>query len=384
VVEPLIFRGTRWWTGRAIAAGVALTLAAAAWALLRPVASERRPRQDGGHWAAVARGREYLGRNRPDLALRAVEGVRDEGPGSGAAMTVAGLALVRMGEVQAARLTFERAARLDPTQLEAVRALAELELGLGNGVRGAALLQESVRLAPADPRLWRALGRVRHDLGESKQAAAAFEQALNLDAGDRATRLALIADLLNSSQVDRATPWVALALKDEPDDSNVLALAARHARDSGDLAEASRRAQRAIAIDPDNLEARLVRSKLNLAGGDAARALEDLVAATAAHPGHPLAWLMRSQAESRLGRPEDAARSVERYRAAELRVKRMDQLTRDIAARPDDPALRLALGQAAAEGGATLLAERCYRAALALRPGYQPALEALKALDRGP
>ena len=51
------------------------------------------------HWAAVARGRDALRRGRPDLALQAVNDVRDEAPGSGEAMTVAGLALLRIGGV---------------------------------------------------------------------------------------------------------------------------------------------------------------------------------------------------------------------------------------------------------------------------------------------
>ena len=51
------------------------------------------------HWAAVARGRDCLRQGRPDLALQAVNAVRDEAPGSGEAMTVAGLALLRLGSI---------------------------------------------------------------------------------------------------------------------------------------------------------------------------------------------------------------------------------------------------------------------------------------------
>src|SRR4051794_18453225 len=50
------------------------------------------------HWEAVARGRTYLARNRPDLALQAVVDVKDEGPGAGEAMTVAGVAMARYGQ----------------------------------------------------------------------------------------------------------------------------------------------------------------------------------------------------------------------------------------------------------------------------------------------
>ena len=49
---------------------------------------------------------------------------------------------------------------------------------------------------------------------------------------------------------------------------------------------------------------------------------------------------------------------------------------------PDDPKLRTALGQAALEGGATLLASRCFEAALALDPADQTARESLDALRK--
>src|SRR5215472_5497933 len=57
-----------------------------------------RPHPVRDHWDAVARGRTYLQYGRPDLAIQAVFDVRDEAPGAGAAMTVAGLALIRLGE----------------------------------------------------------------------------------------------------------------------------------------------------------------------------------------------------------------------------------------------------------------------------------------------
>jgi hypothetical protein len=59
----------------------------------------------------------------------------------------------------------------------------------------------------------------------------------------------------------------------------------------------------------------------------------------------------------------------------------MTQITREIALRPDDPEPRYRMGRLAAEGGADLLAGRCFEAALALDPGYQPARDGLLALQ---
>lgn len=54
--------------------------------------------------AAAARGQAYLRSGRPDLAFQAVSGIRDETPEAGEAMTVAGMALIRMGQYRVARM----------------------------------------------------------------------------------------------------------------------------------------------------------------------------------------------------------------------------------------------------------------------------------------
>ena len=65
--------------------------------------------QGEGHWAAVNKGRVFLLQGRPDLAFAAVQHIRDKEPGAGEAMTVAGLALVKMDRPVVALLALERA-----------------------------------------------------------------------------------------------------------------------------------------------------------------------------------------------------------------------------------------------------------------------------------
>jgi cytochrome c-type biogenesis protein CcmH/NrfG len=70
------------------------------------------------------------------MALQAVIAVRDEAPGSGRAVTVAGLAMLRLREFRGARLALERALKLQPNEFDAAMALAERNLALANGQRG--------------------------------------------------------------------------------------------------------------------------------------------------------------------------------------------------------------------------------------------------------
>jgi tetratricopeptide (TPR) repeat protein len=335
-------------------------------------------RQD--HWKEVADGRHHLQQGRPDLALRSVERVRDEAPGSGEAMTVAGQALFQLRDYRSARLAFERALKLQPDQADATKTLAALYLMLGDGVRGVELLRAATRLDPNDAKVWLTLGKVSHDLGETAEASAAFDEALKREPGNREALIGVITDLLNSNRSEAATPRLTEALRRSPDDPALLGLAARQARDLGRPDEALALATRALKGDPDDFNALLVRARIEAASGHPDRALGDLERAVAARPNDTGALQLLVQVQSRLGMSEKASETIARHRRAVERGTLMDKITREIALRPDDPEPRYRMGRLAAEGGSDLLAGRCFEAALALDPGYQPARDGLLAL----
>ncbi len=333
-----------------------------------------------GHWDAVARGRMYLRQGRPDRAFEAVSAIRDEAPGAGEAMTVAGLALLQYREFRGARLTLERALKLQPDQLDATKTLAALDLMLGNGMSGVKLLRKAASLDPRDAQVWLTLGNVHHDLGEPGEAAHAFEEALKRDPKDREALFKLITELLDINRTDEATPRLTEALRRYPDDPALLALAARQARDTGRMDEALALATRALGGDPDNLNALLVRARARVTSGHPEQALGDLEHAVAAHPSDLGAMQLLAQVEAQLSLAERSRATIERRRRASERLGLMAQLTQQIARRPDDAELRWRMGKAAVEGGSFLLASQCFKAALALDPNYQPAREGLSAL----
>ena len=333
-----------------------------------------------GHWEAVARGRMYLRQGRLERAFEAVSAIRDEAPGAGEAMTVAGLALLQYREYRGARLALERALKLQPDQLDATKTLAALDLMLGNGMSGVKLLRKAARLDPRDANIWLTMGKVYHDLGEPGDAAHAFEEALKRDPKDREALFKLITELLNINRPDEATPWLTEALRRFPDDPTLVGLAARHARDTGRKDEALALATRALGVDPDNLNALLVRARARVTSGHPEQALGDLEHAVAVHPSDLGAMQLLAQVEAQLGLTERSRATIERSRRASERMVLMAQLTQQIARRPDDADLRWRMGQAAVEGGSFLLASQCFKAALALDPNYQPARESLTAL----
>lgn len=140
-------------------------------------------------------------------------------------------------------------------------------------------------------------------------------------------------------------------------------------------------ASRALKGDPDDINARLVRARLELASDHPDRALGDVERAVASRPNDTGALQLLAQVQSRLGLSAKASETIARHRRAVERGALMDQYTREIAERPDDAEPRYKLGQLAAEGGSDLLAGRCFEAALALDPKYQPARDALLTLQ---
>jgi tetratricopeptide (TPR) repeat protein len=332
------------------------------------------------HWDAVGRGRHALRQGRPDLALQAVSAVRDEAPGSGEAMTVAGLALVRIGEYRGARLALERALKLQPDQFDAATTLAELNFGLGNGSRGMEVLEMAARLRPQEFQVWLIKGKVLNDLGDFPKAIQAYQKAIGLNPDDRDALVGLIGCLIGSGQADRAEPWVTKALEKYPDDPRVLGFAARRAFDANRLDEAIAFADRALAGDPKNRDALLTRARARVVQFQWEQALPDAERARAAQPNDLGSLQLLEIIQTKLGLTERAALTqAERLRARD-RIALMNRLNDEIKLNPDDPQLLLALGKTAWESGAFLLASRCFEAALALDRNFEQARASLAAL----
>jgi tetratricopeptide (TPR) repeat protein len=340
-------------------------------------------RRPPDHWKEVARARAYLSQGRPDLAFQAVSKIQDEAPGSAEALTLAAQALLMRGNVPISRRALERSLKLKPDQADAARMLAAIYLATGDGRRGVTLLQQASRLEPDDFRAWYAMGKVYHDLGDLAKSADAYAQALRRSpppAEARESRIGRIGVLLEANRHDEAAADLAAARRLWPDEPRVLGLTARHARDLGRTDEAMTLADRALAADPENFDALLVRAQVRHLSGRSAEAQADLEHALRINPNHLGSLQLLLLVQSRLGRLAQAAATKDRFRKTSDRVALMDRLTREIDRRPSDPEPRCQMGQAAVEGGMVTLAFQCFQAALDVDPKYEPAREALAKL----
>lgn len=337
----------------------------------------RHPSPPGDHWEAVRRGRAFLDRGRPDLAFHAVSQIRDDAPGAGEAMTVAGQSLIALRQIPTARRTLERALKLQPRQADAAKMLAAIYLASGDGPNGVALLDRAASLDPLDFRPWLAKGKASLDLGDFGAAADAFthalERAIPPDEVDRA-RLGLARALLMGHDYERAGIVLDPLLSAGGSSPELLALAARQRQAMGRNDEALTLATRALATSPDDVDALLVRARVQSSSAQLERALEDLERAEAANANIPAVLALRAQVEARLGHHDRAVSTQDRLKALNDRLALMDDLTDQIAERPDDPEPRWKMGRAALEGDMRTLAYQCFQAALDLDPAFDPAL----------
>jgi tetratricopeptide (TPR) repeat protein len=337
------------------------------------------------HWREVGRARYYLDRGQPDLAFQAVAGIRDKHPGAPEGLTLAACALLRRGNIAPARRVLEASLQMKPGQAEAAKMLAAIYLASGDGERGLDLLQQAARLGPQDFRPWYAMGKVHHDLGHLAESAEAYAQARKRSpppAEARECRIGRIRALLDANKAEDASLDLAEARSLAPEDPEILALAGRQACALGVVAEAADLAERALAIDPKNFDALLVRARIRVLSRSPRNALEDLERAVQVKPNDVAALQLLLQVQTILGMTKESAKTQAKVARSRERLALMDQLTKVIHQHPHDPEPRFRMGQAALDGEMYVLAYQSFQASIDLDSSYKPARDALEKLRR--
>lgn len=372
--------GNRWGSlGVPILLCVAAALCATAW-----LASRSRARSPTGPGPSVervvARAERLLKAGRPHQALEAISGVDGDRPRSAELLMVEGMALVALGESEPARKALLRSTAIRPDQPMAAKVLAAIAFSRGEEQRGLEYLARASTLDPGDFRPLYAAGEVHLRSGRMDAATRAFEAALQLKANHEESRIGLLAAMLAIRPPEQLSALFRELLRDFPGNPQVQVLAARHALALGDAGSALRHAERAIKLNPDFIDAIVIRAHLLFMTGEAKSALAEATRAVECDPRNPPALAILAQLQAALGQAEQSRATQERHQAAVTQLELIRELTDQIARHPDDPAPRWRLGQVAAATGARGLATESYRAALALDGQCQPALAGLRSL----
>ena len=229
----------------------------------------------------------------PRKALEAISGAEGDRPRSGELHLVQGLALVALGKSEPARKALLQSIAIRPDQPMAAKVLAAIAFSRGEEQRGLEYLARAAALDPGDFRPLYAAGEVHFRTGRMDAAIRAFEAALLRKADHQESRIGLLAASLAIRPPEQSSALVRGLLRDFPGNPQVQVLAARHARALGDAGSSLRYAERAIELDPDFVDAIVIRAHLLLMTGKAKPALAEATRCMNATPGtrrHSRSW----------------------------------------------------------------------------------------------
>jgi tetratricopeptide (TPR) repeat protein len=192
----------------------------------------------------------------------------------------------------------------------------------GQWARAVREYQAAVRLQPGMHESWTALGEALAKLGRDEEAVAAWQQAGRIRPDDWRSAWRIGRLRQQRGDLERALPALRRATRTPGAGAEAWKSLALASQGSGRWREASDSWRRALALAPDDLEARLQLAFLLATcpdpawrdGAEAMALAEEAAAQTAADDTRALDALAAAQAEN--GRFDDALETVRRARAA--------------------------------------------------------------------
>jgi putative PEP-CTERM system TPR-repeat lipoprotein len=230
----------------------------------------------------------------------------------------------------------------DAATLQALRATAEL--GLGHKEDARKTLQHALQAAPDNAEVHLALAKLALVDGDAAKAMLDLEQALQFDPRHRDSLL-LKGDLLNATgKSAEATAVYRQALQVSPRDTNARLALAGVAIAGNKLADARREVDAALKTTPNNLQARYMEALIDFREGKTERARDRLAAVLNAAPGFVPALLLGASIEYALGNLQTAEAYLNKVAKAapnNAYARRLLAATQLRLGRPDDAARTL-------------------------------------------
>jgi tetratricopeptide (TPR) repeat protein len=227
----------------------------------------------------------------------------------------------RQRDFPAALDTLKRAQSLAPNAEDVLSGFAQVSLAAGAYTPGAVALQNLTRLCPTVAQYHYLLGVALMQVGDMVAAVESLTEADRLEPNKALTLIALGLAYNSRKMFAEAKPLLLRGLELEPDSIDGVAALAESEEGLGELDQAGRLAQRALARDPRHANANLVMGLVLMQRQqfDAARgAFEKTIAA---QPNLPKAYYQLSLAYARLGDEANAQKQVVLYREAQKRME---------------------------------------------------------------
>ncbi|MBX3443796.1 MAG: tetratricopeptide repeat protein [Planctomyces sp.] len=324
----------------------------------------------------------FLRGGRPDAALRSLSQIPTDGPLRRDVMLYTAQALHAQQRVMEAWSILQDLVAEHPDDVDGHRWLGAIYYDLGANDAAVYYLKRVSELAPDDYRPHHLLGLIASDFEDFPTAAAHFRKLLELDPPDELRRtipLKLARALFAMREYDQ----IQTLLRDAPESAESLALLAWCSQNEGDLDTARSLMDAALALDPQQRDALLVKVDLISLDGDPEDVLQLLQEAVAAHPyDQELRYRLALQYR-RLGREEEHEAELAAWNSVTERIMKLSNLNREAIARPTDPDVRDQLADVCESLGKADLAKMWREAADACRRGLSAASASAPAGDAG-
>jgi len=243
-----------------------------------------------------------------------------------------------------------------------------------------ALADQWTTLRPASAAAWGHKGEILERLRQKNDAVLALREAARLDPADRRVRLSLARMLLETRQApDEAAGHLEWLLEADPDHAAAAVHLAACREAQGRPAAAAALLDGVIARHPAEAKAHSQRGRLELARGQPAEAVRHLRTATALDPSDVETLYSLFLALQQTGPPAAAAAAEVRWKRADADLKRVAELSKVVAATPQDPDPRRELGELFLRNGRAADGLRWLQSALRERPDHAATHAALAA-----
>jgi len=207
-------------------------------------------------------------------------------PGQPHVLNNLGNALLDREHVKEAVAAYRQATELQPDYSDALTNLGIALIRSGDTAEAVASLKRAVRMEPGNAKAWSALGRALRSGGRLDEAIAAFEKSLSLRPGHVPTLHNHAVALRLARRPEEAAAILAACAQRDPSPEIRYNLGHCH-YDLGDLDEAARAYEAAVALDPANREAHDALNRLYFETGNDELYLRSYLAALQRSPNDP-------------------------------------------------------------------------------------------------
>lgn len=276
--------------------------------------------------------------DRPNEALDAIRKALERGYPEGPLMTLRAVLLTRAGRFDEAEPVLRRAFLEDAGPMaEVAEGLARIYLRDYRLAEADRALDRWSKADPNDARPYLLRVEIDKRLGRDNEVLVRdYREALRRDPNLDDLRLELAEKLLETSSIDEAGTEFATLLARRPKSAPGHVGMGRVALLKGDIQAASRHFEEALSIDPSSQRALRELALIDLKFGRTDQARERLERAVRIDPNDLEMRYTYARTLSAAGDPEGAAKQTEIFERLKQEQKHIDELRKSLVQRPDD------------------------------------------------